>query len=703
MKLDDLPIGIKLIGGYILATLLLVVVGWIGFAAMTGMADQTDRMYQDDTVPLTVIGNIEVKLNSIRALTFRSVAIPEENEFDSQRMQADIDSLEANISKLQDVPMTKEQKETFDLFVNQWGTFKSATTQFREALKEGNINAVKGMLASGAPWANARRATDSTFAKMKEIALNQAAENNNAAKSNRDAATIQMVLVILIAGAASIFTGITLTRSITTPLSQVVFLLGRMEKGVLSGRLHLHRGDEIGQMAQSMDQFSDTLEQQIVHRMSEIGEGKRVLLLAARDPDDQFAPAFNSLIDSLAMLQGEVIRLTHAAAAGDLTVRGDISQFKGGYREIIKGFNEALDTIIGPLHEAKRVADEYASGNLTERFSPDVRTEGEFTEFRNSLNKIGVAISAVLDEIAIDMEHLYEQAQNVLVNIEEVSTGSQLLSRTAQKVSISTDGMQSDFSQILKAMEDLSTTVSSVASKTDQVSGLAHQTNDDAQAGTGYVESAENGMKQIADSVHEVEILIQEITREMDEIGSIVNVIGDISEQTNLLALNAAIEAARAGDAGRGFGVVADEVKGLATESRRSTEKVSRIISELRQKTTAVSSAMDGTVKEVKSGNQSVTDTIQSFTRIVSSIQALSNHITDVAAASEEQAASVQEITATLNETNTTVTGLRTDATNAAAESEESTASIDEITKVVDSLSRTTARIKEMISQFRIA
>ncbi|PKL59614.1 MAG: methyl-accepting chemotaxis protein, partial [Methanomicrobiales archaeon HGW-Methanomicrobiales-4] len=553
------------------------------------------------------------------------------------------------------------------------------------------------------PWANARRATDSTFAQMKDLALKQAAKNNNVTKSNRDAATMQMVLVILIAGAASILTGIILTRSITTPLSQVVFLLGRMEKGVLSGRLHLNRSDEIGQMAQSMDQFSETLEQQIVHRMSEIGEGKRVEHLVARDPDDQFAPAFNALIDSLAMLQSEVIRLTHAAAAGDLTVRGDISQFKGEYREIIKGFNEALDTIIAPLQEAKRVSDEYASGNLAERFSSGVRTEGEFAEFRKSLDHIGTAISAVLADIASDMDQLYEQAQNVLVNIEEVSTGSQLLSRTAQKVSISTDGMQSDFSQILRAMEDLSITVSSVATKTDQVSGLAHQTNDDAQAGTGYVESAEDGMVRIAESVHEVEILIQEITREMDEIGSIVNVIGDISEQTNLLALNAAIEAARAGDAGRGFGVVADEVKALANESRRSTERVSRIISDLMQKTKAVSSAMDGTVCEVKSGNQSATDTIQSFTRIVSSIQALSNHITDVAAASEEQAASVQEITATLNETNMTVTSLRTDATNAAAESEESTASIDEITKVVDSLSRTTARIKEMICQFKIA
>jgi methyl-accepting chemotaxis protein len=263
--------------------------------------------------------------------------------------------------------------------------------------------------------------------------------------------------------------------------------------------------------------------------------------------------------------------------------------------------------------------------------------------------------------------------------------------------------MQSDFSQILKAMEDLSTTVSSVATKTDQVSGLAHQTNADAQAGTGYVGSAEVGMKRIADSVHDVEVLIQEITREMDEIGTIVNVIGDISEQTNLLALNAAIEAARAGDAGKGFGVVADEVKGLANESRRSTEKVSRIISDLMSKTKAVSSAMDGTVIEVKSGNQSVTDTIQSFNRIVSSIQALSNHITDVAAASQEQAASVQEITATLNETNTTVTSLHTDATTAAAESEESTASIDEITKVVDSLSHTTTRIREMISKFKTA
>ena len=122
-------------------------------------------------------------------------------------------------------------------------------------------------------------------------------------------------------------------------------------------------------------------------------------------------------------------------------------------------------------------------------------------------------------------------------------------------------------------MEDLSLTVSSVASKTEQASSNARKADDDTKSGAFYVESAGSGMDKIAESVQEVEILIKEVKDAMSEIGSIVHLISNISEQTNLLALNAAIEAARAGEAGLGFAVVASEVKELANESQKSAEK----------------------------------------------------------------------------------------------------------------------------------
>jgi methyl-accepting chemotaxis protein len=206
---------------------------------------------------------------------------------------------------------------------------------------------------------------------------------------------------------------------------------------------------------------------------------------------------------------------------------------------------------------------------------------------------------------------------------------------------------------------------------------------------------AETGMHGIMDSSSNIEEMNQRISSQMQEINRIVEIIGSIAEETNLLALNAAIEAARAGDAGLGFAVVAAEVKELADESQKSAGNIALIINDLQKMSETMAKAVQISMEEVKKGNSSVGETLSIFNEIVDSISTINTNMTEVAAASEEQAASVEEVTATVNEFSDMVQQTADESINLAAASEESATALDQITRMVAQVNDSMERIDQ--------
>ena len=702
--LNNVPIAFKLIGGYLIVVIILIGIGWMGINSINQMAEQTNMLFVDDTVPLTEIGNIEVSLNSIRALTFRCIAIPEENTFDIGRIETEVANINENLSLLKAASMSNEQEKNFQLFLTQWNVYNSTVYRFLGYLSEDKIDSAKAMIITGGEHANARRATVSTFAEMKSFALSNAIQHNKNSMEKRDQTTTWMIQLLILVSLISIIIGITLTRNITRPLSHIRTVLADIEKGNLSGRLNLKRTDEIGSLAVSLDHFSDYLQLHIISRLKALGNGEWVDYLNPRDTNDQIAPALNAMIGAVTGMEEEVINLTKASAAGNLSVRSDLSRFSGGYKEIIRGFNIAMDSIIAPIQEVKKVSASYASGNLTAKFSSDIIVQGEFLEMKNTMNHIGTELSHVLIEILSEMEKLEEISHHVQAGISGVSTGSQLLKNTVESVNTHTRMMQDKYHTIYSAMEGLSQAVEAVTERTEQVSGLSQKTNEDVKSGTLYTKYAEEGMNTIDHSVKHVEILVHKVKEEMIEIQSILTLISEISDKTNLLALNAAIEAARAGDVGLGFAVVAGEVKQLANESQQSTGMVADIISNLMNQTDEMNNAMTNTVTLVSSGHESVVKTTSLFSEMVLSIDTLSDHMIDVASATEEQMATVQEMSREVKELNEIISLLHTETSEASREAkiedEAASQSFLEVNQVMETLNLSVSSIKNMIDKF---
>jgi len=455
---------------------------------------------------------------------------------------------------------------------------------------------------------------------------------------------------------------------------------------------------------------------ELVQAARQIQHGNLAVTLAESSSKDEISilgRAFAEVVATFQLFRDEVRTLSTAASSGNLNVRGDVSKFQGDYAVIIDGVNETVDAMAVPLQEAMSLCRSYASGDFQARMNPDLHLEGEFVEFRNALNTIGTDISraliAVRDQMNILSGQVYEIAEKVNEvtretdmahkSIEDVSEGVSQVARIASAVNDLADKSGMNTQQILAAMQDLATTVSSVAAKMEQVSVLTNTAAELSENGKKAAGKAESGMKDIMQASSAINEMNQEISQQMQEIGRIVDMISSIAEETNLLALNAAIEAARAGEAGLGFAVVASEVKELANESQRSAEHIAGIISGLQKKSAAMAEAVKKSLIEIEHGNSAVNQTLDIFNEIVSSISVINANMSEVAAASEEQAASVEEVTATVNEFSDMVTQTAKESVGLAAASEESSAAVDQITHMVSQVNTSMEEIHGVTSQ----
>jgi len=455
----------------------------------------------------------------------------------------------------------------------------------------------------------------------------------------------------------------------------------------------------------------------------------------------------NQCIDAVNLLISDSNLLAQAAIDGKLDTRADATKHQGDFRKIVEGVNNTLDSVIGPVKEAMRVAERYAKADFSTRVDENLRVAGDFVLFKNSLNNIGIFVqsaiqeiqrisnlyasgnfaaefdrnlkiegdlallrdalntigmnvSEVLSVIAREMKQLAHQAEIAGTGIEDVSRGAELIAKNAEQTKQNAERSEDGINQVLQTMEDLTRTISEVSSNAERVAGLSVQANDLAKQGIGAAGKADKGMQSITKTSEEVETIFAEIRAQMHEIVKIVDLITDIANQTNLLSLNAAIEAARAGEAGKGFAVVAAEVKSLAQRSRQSAEHIADMISDLQKKSDAASGAMAEAGTAVAEGSAALSETLGIFNTLTTSVEDITRNMEMVASATEEQAASFEEITASVNEMSLLVKNTAKDALNSSATSEEALAVVDQITNVIGQINEVVKTIGTEMEKF---
>jgi methyl-accepting chemotaxis protein len=240
--------------------------------------------------------------------------------------------------------------------------------------------------------------------------------------------------------------------------------------------------------------------------------------------------------------------------------------------------------------------------------------------------------------------NLRELIQSIARTAEQVASASEELSSSASQQAQSAETQKGQAAQVSVAMQEMSTTVGEVSENSTRAAQAARQAAETAREGGAIVEESLTKMRGIAESVSATAQKVEELGRGSDQIGRIIGVIDDIADQTNLLALNAAIEAARAGEQGRGFAVVADEVRKLAERTTSATKEVAQMVQGIQTGTkTAVAAMREGT-RQVQDGVTTTARAGDSLKQIIQMSEEVGEMITHIATAATEQSAAAEQV-----------------------------------------------------------
>ncbi|WLI12260.1 methyl-accepting chemotaxis protein [Pseudomonas sp. FP603] len=327
--------------------------------------------------------------------------------------------------------------------------------------------------------------------------------------------------------------------------------------------------------------------------------------------------------------------------------------------------------IVIPLSQTLKVAERVAAGDLTHNLTSE--RQDELGQLQRAMQSMTLGLRELIGGISDGVTQIASAAEELSAVTEQTSAGV-----NSQKV---------ETDQVATAMHEMTATVQEVARNAEEASEAAVAADQQAREGDKVVGEAIAQIERLATEVGNSTAAMGDLKRESDKIGSVLDVIKSVAQQTNLLALNAAIEAARAGEAGRGFAVVADEVRSLAQRTQKSTEEIEELIVGLQTGTQQVATIMDNSRSLTDSSvelTRRAGSSLESITRTVSAIQSMNQQI---AAAAEQQSAVAEEI-------NRSVLNVRDVSEQTSAASEETAASSVELARLGTHLQMLVGRFK---------
>ena len=302
---------------------------------------------------------------------------------------------------------------------------------------------------------------------------------------------------------------------------------------------------------------------------------------------------------------------------------------------------------------------------LIERIKDIAQGEGDLTQrvqvsSNDEIGQLGAWFNAFVTKI-------HDVISQVAGATSDVAAASTEIAASAEQIAAGAGEQSQQITTVSSAVEQMSASVIEVARKSADAANSANESGRIAADGGSVVTETITGMRSINDAVSSSADSVQELGKRGEQIGEVITVINDIADQTNLLALNAAIEAARAGEHGRGFAVVADEVRKLADRTTQATQEIAGSIQAIQDETTTAVDKMNAGTDEVTTGVAKAEQAGEALQQIVASAQDVSSMVQSIAAAAEEQSAASEEVSRNIEQI-AAVTRQTSDGTGQAAQ-----------------------------------
>ncbi|MFA7418936.1 MAG: methyl-accepting chemotaxis protein [Melioribacteraceae bacterium] len=480
-----------------------------------------------------------------------------------------------------------------------------------------------------------------------------------------------ILLGLIIALAVAITVGYLMSRFITRPILSLQGAAQRVARGDTDFKIDVTREDEFGTLQKSFHEMVININEK-AEVADRIALGDMNVVINQSSEKDVLSKSMQKLKDTLKSLIDELNQLTQAAQEGKLKTRGNAAKYAGGFKEIVTGINSTLDEVLIPINEGSAVLARMASGDFSVKMEGEYK--GDHKIMLNSINQLGDSLSSVLTEVRQAVQATASASTQISSSTEEMAAGSQEQS--------------SQTAEVASAVEEMTRTIYETTKNTSMAAENAKLAGSKAVEGGKVVDETIKGMVRIAEVVNKSAATVETLGNSSNQIGEIVQVIEDIADQTNLLALNAAIEAARAGEQGRGFAVVADEVRKLAERTTKATKEIADMIKQIQKDTSEAVGSMKEGKEEVEKGKVLAQKAGVSLKEIIDGADTVLDIITQVAAASEEQTSAAEEISKSIEGINSVT--------------RESAAGIHQIAKAAEDLSRLTISLQDMTNRFTL-
>lgn len=517
-----------------------------------------------------------------------------------------------------------------------------------------------------------REAQRKYFAAVDELVEYQNKLMNDAGLRAENTVSTAQTIIYIVSGIAILIVivfSLLITRSIVKPVTLVAERVKQLQSVCITnlgnGLVAMTKGDLTAKLEKSTKLMNLSGKDEIADMANNVDQ----MILKAQGGID----AYEQVRGKIKQLIDETKVLIEAGTEGKLNTRGNADKFEGGYKEIIQGINDTLDAVILPVKEGSAILEKMAGGDLTVRVTGNYK--GDHQIIKNSINQLGDSLSSVIGGITESVYAVASASSQISSSSEEMAAGAQEQSAQTHEVA--------------SAVEQMTATILETTQNADGAAKAAKNAGEIAKEGGSVVNETIEGMIRIAEVVQKSAATVQQLGKSSDQIGEIVQVIDDIADQTNLLALNAAIEAARAGEQGRGFAVVADEVRKLAERTTKATKEIASMIKQIQRDTGgAVESMQQGTL-EVEKGKELADKAGESLKQIITGAEEVVDIASQVAVASQEQSAAAEQISKNI-ESISSVT-------------QQSAAGVQQIARAAEDLNRLTDNLQNMISQFKVS
>ena len=656
--LNNLKTGTKLIGAFLAVAAIIVVVAVIGYFNMKNINDGMTGLYINNTIPINQLGDANTAESDIKIAMNGMFVFPEEAAAYKQTISEKIATSNKLMSAYRNSVLSQNEQAIMAKYDQDWPLLQQEIAKIEAAVNAGKVEEGKKLMGKGSQFDVAYTNVEKELYDVLKDNVAQANATNTQGDVTFATAQTMLIVISIVGVLLAVVIGLIISGSITRPLGIVV----RSAQSLSVGEL--------------LRDMSEVQKDVVRNRQDEIGD---------------IGKAFDKLINYMQ----EVGDAAGTIANNDLTVTVSPKSAKDE-------LGNAFARMIASLQEAV--------GAIAQNSISLASASSQLAQAANQAGQATSQISQTIQQIATGNAQQSESVNHTALSVEQMGHAIDGVAKGAQEQAASITRASAVTAQITASIEQVSGNAAEVTKGSAEAARAARE-------GVKIVQATIAGMQTIKAKVGLSETKVLEMGSRSDQIGAIVETIDDIASQTNLLALNAAIEAARAGEHGKGFAVVADEVRKLAERSSVATKEIGGLIKGIQKTVNEAVAAMKESAGEVEAGVTQANNAGQALESIVQAADAvyqqadqatkaaqkmslaateLVTAVDSVSAVVEENTAATEQMSAGAHEVTQSIENIASVSEENSASVEEVSASAEEMSAQVEEVSASATSLEEM-------